>query len=293
MDNNRFYWDQCRQPPAGALSPIKAGRLKGKTDIKPQWRNQIMTEMFGPCGIGWKYEITRQWTEPGSEGQVMAFVNVNLFINTPESQGFGWSEPIPGTGGSMLIAMESRGLHTSDEAWKMAMTDALSVAMKALGVASDIYMGNWTGSKYTSPAPEATTKDPVTVAEVVDSQDPPKNDTFTPKDNMVDVTVSPGASPAVVDKVEQQVEKATIKRPRYKYDSEEVLAIRKRCEENGINMDLFKFIATQANISTWSKGIGSTQLTNLERYVEDEIAGGWYTQELLDIQEKENEGDRT
>jgi hypothetical protein len=32
-------------------------------------------------------------------------------------------------------------MYNSDEAEKMAMTDALSVAMKAIGVAGDIYLG--------------------------------------------------------------------------------------------------------------------------------------------------------
>ena len=59
----------------------------------------------------------------------------------------------------MLIVNEKSGPHTSDEAFKMALTDALSVAMTRLGVASDIYMGNWTGSKYLTPAPQKAKKE--------------------------------------------------------------------------------------------------------------------------------------
>ena len=50
-----------------------------------------------------------------------------------------WSDAIPGTGGSSLVAMERSGAYVSDEAYKMALTDALSVAMKSLGVAADVY----------------------------------------------------------------------------------------------------------------------------------------------------------
>ncbi len=67
-----------------------------------------------------------------------------------------WSSPIPGIGGSMLVAKEQSGLHTSDEAYKMAITDALSVAMKMLGVAADIYAGLWDGAEYKTN--EATKK---------------------------------------------------------------------------------------------------------------------------------------
>jgi hypothetical protein len=52
----------------------------------------------------------------------------------------------------MLIVQESAGLHTSDEAYKMATTDALSVAMKQLGVAADIYLGHNNESKYSNPS---------------------------------------------------------------------------------------------------------------------------------------------
>lgn len=41
----------------------------------------------------------------------------------------------------MLLVQETKGTHTSDEAYKMSLTDALSVAMKSLGVGADVYMG--------------------------------------------------------------------------------------------------------------------------------------------------------
>jgi hypothetical protein len=139
--------DQFRklaQPPPWALSKIGGGRLRGMTDIKPAWRIQAMTEVYGLCGIGWKYAITRQWTEPGCNDQTMAFVDVDLYIKVNGE----WSESIPGTGGSMLTVKESGGLHSSDEAFKMATTDALSTAMKMIGMGADVYAGMWTGSKY-------------------------------------------------------------------------------------------------------------------------------------------------
>ena len=33
------------------------------TDINPVWRMKTLTEQYGPCGIGWYYEITDRWTE--------------------------------------------------------------------------------------------------------------------------------------------------------------------------------------------------------------------------------------
>ena len=65
-----------------------------------------------------------------------------------------WSDAIPGTGGSMFCANERNGPNCSDECYKMATTDALSVAAKALGVGADIY---WQAdsTKYTTDAAPA------------------------------------------------------------------------------------------------------------------------------------------
>lgn len=143
-EENLKIWDAVARPPKEALKEIKGGRLSGMTDIKPQWRYKAMTAQFGPCGIGWYYSIAREWSEPGSDGQIFCFVNVDLFFKHGEI----WSEAIPGNGGSMLVTKEKAGLHSNDEGYKMALTDALSVAMSRIGVAAEIYMGNWTGSKY-------------------------------------------------------------------------------------------------------------------------------------------------
>ena len=142
--SNLESWNKVCRPPASALKAIAAGRLKGKTDINPQWRLKIMTEVYGQCGIGWYYDVVRFWCEEGADSVLMAFAHIHLFILNGDK----WSAPIPGVGGSQLVQKESSGLHSNDEAYKMATTDALSVAMKQLGVASDIYEGLWDGSKY-------------------------------------------------------------------------------------------------------------------------------------------------
>lgn len=136
-------YNKLKQPPKEALRTIQGGRLKGKTDINPQWRYKAMTEQFGVCGVGWKYKVVRVWSEPANDNQIFAFAEVNVYVKIDE-----WSAPIPGYGGSMLVEKESAGLHASDEGYKMAVTDALSAAMKMLGVAADVYAGLWDGIKY-------------------------------------------------------------------------------------------------------------------------------------------------
>ncbi len=134
MDNLAIY-NATRKPPQNALKTIKGGRLSGYTDINPMWRIKALTEQFGPCGIGWKYIITQQWLEEGANGEIAAFCNIDMYIKYNGE----WSEAIPGTGGSAFVTKERSGLYTSDECFKMALTDAISVACKSLGMAADIY----------------------------------------------------------------------------------------------------------------------------------------------------------
>ena len=147
MENLAIY-NAVRSVPDSAKRRIEAGRLKGKTDINPMWRIKALTETFGPCGFGWKYVITDKRLEQGANGEVAAFLDIVLFV---KADGV-WSDAIPGTGGSAFVAKEKNGPYTSDECFKMALTDAISVACKALGFGADVY---WDAgrSKYDKPAP--------------------------------------------------------------------------------------------------------------------------------------------
>lgn len=142
--NNLGLWEYMRGVPESARRRIQGGHLNGKTDINPVWRIKMLTEAFGVCGFGWNVREVERWTNECA-GEVGAFVKVELRIRIGDA----WSEPIEGTGGSKLCG-KGRGEGINDEAWKMATTDAISVACKSLGMAADIYYekdATW-GSKY-------------------------------------------------------------------------------------------------------------------------------------------------
>lgn len=158
---NTPQYEAMKRPPVNALKQIKGGRISGMTDISPQWRIEILDSTFGLCGIGWKYEIIRLWTEQATEDQVACFAQISLYVKDEDF----WSDAIPGIGGSMFITKENNSyakdnepkfkMYVSDEGYKMAVTDALSVACKMLGVGADIYRGRWDGSKYRDEPKEA------------------------------------------------------------------------------------------------------------------------------------------
>lgn len=151
MENMEIY-TKVMETPKTALKAIAAGRLKGMSDINPMYRIQKLTETFGPCGFGWKYTITNKEIMEGANGEKIAIVDIDLYVKWNGE----WSEAIPGTGGASFIANERNGAYTSDECYKMGLTDALSVACKALGIGADVY---WAAGHTKYDTPRQTAQD--------------------------------------------------------------------------------------------------------------------------------------
>lgn len=139
-NENMAFWEFVRQVPDDAKKAITGGRMNGKTDINPMWRIKKLTELFGPVGIGWYYDIVEQRLENGVNGEISAFVTINLYYKFKDE----WSKPITGVGGNSFVSKDKNGLYQSDECFKMALTDAISVSCKAIGIGADVY---WSGDK--------------------------------------------------------------------------------------------------------------------------------------------------
>lgn len=180
MSDNLSLFVACREVPDNAKKAILGGRLKGKTDINPLWRIKKLTEMFGPCGVGWKTTDEQYHTEKcESTGEIAVFCTLRLQYVDPETHE--WSAPIFGIGGSMLIALESgytadgkktKVLYLDDEAYKKANTDAISVACKQFGMGASVYWEQdntkYTGRNSDQPAPTVTKTQTVPPAPAVD-----------------------------------------------------------------------------------------------------------------------------
>ena len=181
MNENMELYNKVREVPKEAQKTIGAGRLKGFTDINPQWRIQMLTETFGACGFGWKYTITDKRIIEGADGVQCGFVDIDLFVR--DQQCGEWSEAIPGTGGSSFVANEKSGKYTSDEVFKMALTDAISVACKALGFGADVYWAD--GRTKYNPTKQ---DEPPKQTKNTKKDEPPKQDgkkELTPREELI------------------------------------------------------------------------------------------------------------
>lgn len=134
--NMRFY-GQVQDTPKEAQKSFNNGRFSG-TDINPMWRIKKLTEVFGPAGFGWwTQNVEYRFEDSEQTNEVAVFCELELVVVDPETEQE--SKPIYGVGGNTYVAQRKSGPQLSDEAMKMAYTDALSIACKALGFSHDIY----------------------------------------------------------------------------------------------------------------------------------------------------------
>ena len=137
------------RPPEEALKPIEYGKMKNFTDINPQWRIEALTETYGLYGVGWFVNVKETTTvDVPDTHEKMLFLTLELYVrdwSLPDE--YKWFGPAIGIGGDFLIIKDKNGIHGNDEAYAMAMTDALGKAAKLIGVANDIYRGKF-DSKY-------------------------------------------------------------------------------------------------------------------------------------------------
>lgn len=140
--DNMLIYEHGRSVPKEAQKSFSTGSFSG-TDINPMWRLKTLTEIFGPAGIGWYTEVLSERSETYGD-TVMAIVDINLYVRVGDE----WSKPIYGTGGNLLVQVTKSGARPSDEGYKKAYTDALSIACKALGIGADIWYSKDPTSKY-------------------------------------------------------------------------------------------------------------------------------------------------
>lgn len=152
MDNMRIY-NAGRSVPTGAVKKITGGSYgkAGLSDINPQWRIEKMTELFGPCGDGWIWEPVEAWI---NEGVCFAHVIVKYLL--PDGE---YSHPVHGYGGTVM------GRMGDDDVYKSTFTDAVSNALRYLGIGADVWYKpgntaeqNQFDTKYSAPPAQGKKK---------------------------------------------------------------------------------------------------------------------------------------
>jgi hypothetical protein len=165
MSENTKLWDILgRTDPKHTTPFTRGGGFKG-TAIKPMWSYRRMTEEFGPCGKGWGVGEPEFQVVPGNGGEVLVYCTAYIWWKDPDQDQLGSNPRVYGVGGDKVVGKNKYGLNSDDEAFKKAYTDALTNALKMIGVGADIHMGMFDDNKYVNTmrdefADDATTEPP-------------------------------------------------------------------------------------------------------------------------------------
>jgi ribonuclease HI len=162
---NTALWDNLgRTDPKHTKQFKRGGGFKG-TAIKPMWSFRRMTEEFGPCGIGWGVGEPSFQVVNGDNREVLVYCIVKVWFKQDDNH----SQHIYGVGGDKVVTYikESKEYNrperweSDDEAFKKAFTDAVTNALKLIGVGADVHMGLFDDSKYVREMAEEFTDEPV------------------------------------------------------------------------------------------------------------------------------------
>lgn len=141
-------WDQvCTTDPA-FVKKITGKSYQGDSP-SPYYLARRATEVFGPCGIGWGYDIIDERIEDGAlispgfnERISVARVRVWYLWNGARGE-------VEHIGGTVFSGKRGNGkVFTDEDAPKKSVTDALVKALSLIGFAGDIFSGRWDDTRY-------------------------------------------------------------------------------------------------------------------------------------------------
>lgn len=140
---NAALWDSvCVTDAKYTKQFSRGGGFKG-TATNATWLARQATRAFGPCGIGWGFNVIDERYADGKPGDVIHIVRVKLWYVLDGQRG-----EIEQFGQTTFVGTNSKGAFTDEEAPKKSITDAVSKCLSLLGFASDIHLGLWDDNKY-------------------------------------------------------------------------------------------------------------------------------------------------
>lgn len=136
---------------------LKNGQ-KGMSSIDAQYYFMKATEIFGPIGLGWGYEIIEQYV---TEGQTMKgnqeikngpyldykvtqmTVKINFWYMLDKKKG-----EFPQYGHTPLVMKTKYGPMMDDDPEKKSLSDAIKKALTLLGFCADVFLGKFDDMSY-------------------------------------------------------------------------------------------------------------------------------------------------
>jgi hypothetical protein len=141
MTDNLSIWNRFADIDPKHTKPITGKSYKG-TSPNPQYIIQCLTEMFGPVGKGFGWEVLHEGFTPLGE-EILHWCRIRFWHGARDN----WFESY----GQTKALMKTRnGMMSDEDAPKKSLTDAIVKAASHIGIAANIFLGRWDDQKYVS-----------------------------------------------------------------------------------------------------------------------------------------------
>ena len=155
-NKNLEIWNKGRTPDSKYVKAFNKSGFKGSA-INPTWVAQKLTEIFGPAGQGWGFNVLdEKYVEGGptkNNPEITTIIHVIRGQLWTRNEGEVTKEFGPEQyGQTTFVGAYSSGPFTDEEAPKKSVTDCLTKCASLLGIGADIHLGLWDDNKYVAQA---------------------------------------------------------------------------------------------------------------------------------------------
>lgn len=196
MESNTSLWEKVEKTDPNFTKEFTGvGGFSG-TAICSAYLAKKATEVFGPCGIGWGFDLEDEKYVSGyplgfdAEGNsigttVVHVVRIKLWYLLDGKRG-----EVTQFGQTTFVGRNKNGLFHDEDAPKKSITDAISKCLSLLGFSADVHLGKYDDNKYVESL-KTEFGDPTTVPT---SQRPPA----TPRSKTPPAGSPPASKPKTV-----------------------------------------------------------------------------------------------
>lgn len=139
MSDNLKIWQAFADIDPQFTKPITGKAYKG-TSPNPQYVIMCLTNLFGPVGQGFGWEVLSDGFERLGD-EVLHWCRIRFWHTSREN----WFEAY---GQTKAVLKTKNGLLVDEDAPKKSLTDAIVKAASQLGIAANIFLGRWDDAKY-------------------------------------------------------------------------------------------------------------------------------------------------
>lgn len=138
MIENLNLWNRFADIDPKYTKAITGKPYKG-TSPNPHYVIRCLTEMFGPVGVGFGWEVKAEGFVPLGD-EILHWCRIRFWHGDgPGFEAYGQTRALMKTRNGML---------SDEDAPKKSLTDAITKAAAQVGVAANIFLGRWDDSRY-------------------------------------------------------------------------------------------------------------------------------------------------